>query len=59
MYVKVCDFLRSQWVKMGSVGRMGRVGKRGEYLTARQCKALDSDNADYHTDSAQRSASTT
>ena len=31
---------------MGSVGKMGRVGKREHHLTARLCKALGSDNAD-------------
>ena len=34
---------------MGSVGKMGRVGKRDHHLTARQCGALGSDNADYRT----------
>ena len=38
-------FLRSRWVEMGRVGKMGIVGKRGQHLTARHCKALDSDNA--------------
>jgi hypothetical protein len=37
MYVKVCDFLRSQWVKWVEVGRMGRVGKREHHLTAQPC----------------------
>ena len=34
MYVKVCDFLRSRWVEMGSVGRMGRVVRREHHLSA-------------------------
>ena len=34
---------------MGSVGKMGRVGKRDHHLSARQCGALGSDNADYRT----------
>ena len=40
---------RSRWVVMGSVGRMGRVGKREHHLTVRLCKALGSDNADQRT----------
>jgi hypothetical protein len=38
---------------------MGRVGRRGQHLTARQRKALGSDNADYRTDSAKHTAATT
>ena len=34
---------------MGRVGRMGRVGKREHHLSARQCGALGSNNADYCT----------
>ena len=34
---------------MGSVGKMGRVGKREHHLTVRLCKAFGSDNADYRT----------
>ena len=31
---------------MGSVGRMGRVGRREHHLSARQCRALGSIKAD-------------
>ena len=41
--------MRSQWVEMGSVGRMGRVGKREHHLSAQQCRAHGSDNADKRT----------
>ena len=37
---------RSQWVVWVEMGRMGRVGKREHHLTARQCKAQGSNNAD-------------
>ena len=38
--------MRSQWVEMGSVGRMGRMGKREHHLSAQLCRALGSDNPD-------------
>ena len=52
-------YSRSRWVVMGSVGRMGSMGRRGQHLIARPCKAHGIINADYCTDSAKRQAATT